>query len=131
MKALNRSLCALTVALLLASAGQVLAQSQLSGPDGMAASPKFRQLMWQQQRVAVVPEMPNLSTQPAYAKPAEITASPKLHQMMSEFTTSGVAQDTGTVPSYRATGPDGITASPKLRQQLDEQSMQFQIAPLK
>jgi hypothetical protein len=71
-----------------------------------------------------------VAANPNYGK-AEVTASPKVQQMLSDNAKSGVASAEGAVVTLGGRETDGIAASPKVRQQMAEQPVQFQIAPLK
>jgi len=78
------------------------ARAQLRDPpdDGIAASPKLRQMLNEQKKVA----------------------SPKLSQMLAEL--KKVGGDSGT---RELAANDGITASPKLREQMRDRAPHFQI----
>jgi len=109
------------------------AQSQITGNDGLAASPRLRQQL-NDRKIAISGPI-GIIGRVGYLATDEngIAASPKLRQQLAERKT-GASISTPVVASagYRSTGPDGITASPKLRQQLDERTSQpILIAPLK
>src|SRR6266568_1847101 len=109
--------------------------AQTVGDDGVAASPRMRQIL--NERSAV--------PSPASARDAGykvigddgIAASPKMRQMLSERPVAVGGTGGGVEPmfsrdaGYKAVGDDGIAASPKMRQILDGQKPRFEIAPLK
>lgn len=131
MKDLNRVFFAATVALGLASVSPVMAQSQLSGPDGTAMSPKTRFLLAQPPAQVIIPAAQPMAAWPSGVNTTGMTGMPKQQQLQAQSQTAQPTPQSTAVAGYRATGPDGITASPKLRQMMDENTVQFQIAPLK
>jgi hypothetical protein len=131
MKRLNRVLFAATVALGLAAAGQAVAQSQLSGPNGTAMSPNLRRMLAEPPAQAIVVAAPQQPTVwPSGVNTANVAASPKQQQLMAQSQTVARTHEP-VVAAYQPTGSDGITASPKLRQMMEQNAAQFQIAPLK
>lgn len=128
MKNSNRLLIAAAALALFASAGQIKAQSQAVGDDGIAASPKVRQMLNERKARAAVPEQVTIDL---IVPQATIAASPKVQQMRNERMPAPVLQVGPETASYRATGSDGITASPKVRAMLDERKQTVEIAPLK
>ena len=131
MKTTNKVLFTVTLAAIL-TALNALAQYQPTGPDGITASPKVRQML--NERPASRPTMlaPTVTVTSKNASEG-ITASPKVRQMMAgqKVIVSNTPMTEVANVGYRATGSDGITASPKLRQQLGERAAEFMIAPLK
>ena len=109
-------------------ATQAQAQYRAVGEDGIAASPKLRQMLNDAKR----PSGSDSSRVVSYQAVGEdgIAASPKLRQMLNDRKTSS-GSDSSRVVSYQAVGEDGISASPKFRQMLREGGTQFQIAPIK
>lgn len=132
MKNTHRFLISAVAAVLLASAGQIRAQSQAVGDDGIAASPKVRQMLNERKaRTTATVATPQATTHQAIPQD-NVAASPKVQQMRKER--SALAATPSPAPqtaSYRATGSDGITASPKVRAMLDERRQRVEIAPLK
>lgn len=134
MKNLNSILVAAAITATFSLANNASAQFKPTTDDGIAASPKVRQML--DERAAAA--RPALSVPVAgviYRTPGleGVTASPKVRQMLAErkVVVSGTPSAEVAATGYRASGPDGITASPKLRQQLDERGTQIIIAPLK
>ena len=103
MKNTHRFLISAVAAVLLASAGQIRAQSQAVGDDGIAASPKVRQMLNERKaRTTATVATPQATTQ---AIPQDnVAASPKVQQMRKER--SALAATPSPAPktaSYRAT----------------------------
>ena len=130
--------------MLIVSANGVSAQSQLSGSDGIAASPRARQMLNERKAInenkgmfiGVLKDSDGACCNGTACVTKEgkpIAASPRVTQMLSERPVRQVETVTTSagVAGYRATGADGITASPRLRQQLDERRQAVEIAPLK
>jgi hypothetical protein len=128
MKNSNRLLIAAAALALFASAGQIKAQSQAVGDDGIAASPKVRQVLNERKARAAAPQQVTINQ---IAPETTVAASPKVQQMLNERTRAAVPQVGPETASYRATGSDGITASPKVRAMLDEHRQTIEFAPLK
>jgi hypothetical protein len=133
-KVMKRNLMVLSFAgLICATAAQTWAQSQVSGDDGITASPKVRQMLNERKaQIAAstaAPAAPAVST--TIPRNTEMAASPKVRQQMLERARVPVVTAESEVAGYRPTGADGITASPKLRQMLNEREQTVQIAPLK
>jgi hypothetical protein len=133
MKNLNKVLLAAAVAATVGLATNASAQYKAVGNDGIAASPKLRQML--DERAAshhVAPQTHTVGVR--YRSPAAgVTASPKvLHILDSQKVVldGGASKDTA-LAGYRPVGADGIAASPKLRSQLDERSPRFAVAPVK
>src|SRR5215471_20877631 len=111
---MKRNLMVLSlVGILCATAAQTWAQSQLSGDDGIAASPKVRQMLNERKaQVAVSTAAPTAPMITATApKNTQIAASPKVRQHVRERSQVPVVTAETEVAGY--TGADGITASPK------------------
>lgn len=106
------------------------AQFKLETDDGIAASPKMRQMLNDQKKIAAPPAtaVAERATQPK----SNIAASPKLTRYFAEHAL-GMKHNAAvaTTPSTTAAPNDGIAASPKLRQQLNERATPVQIAPVK
>ena len=132
MKNTNRFLIVAAAAILLASAGQSRAQYQAVGDDGIAASPKVRQMLEERKDRSACCVTPAEVTTYQATPQDNVVASPKVQQMRREesvrATTYSPAMQTA---GYKATGADGITASPKVRGMLDERKQVVEIAPLK
>ena len=128
MKSSNRLLIAAAALALFASAGQIKAQSQAVGDDGITASPKVRQMLNEQKARNVAPQQVTINL---ITSQATIAGSPKVQQMRNERMSEPVLQTGTEIAGYRPTGADGITASPKVRQALEESRQTVEIAPLK
>jgi malonyl CoA-acyl carrier protein transacylase len=126
VKSSNRLLIAAAALALFASAGQIKAQSQTAG-DGIAASPKVRQMLNERKAREAAPQQVTINQ---IVPQAAIAASPKVQQLRNERP-APVLQANRATATYRATGSDGITASPKVRAMLDEHRQTVEIAPLK
>jgi hypothetical protein len=134
MKNLSNVVFAATLLTTLSLANSARAELKATADDGIAASPKVRQLLTEKAAnkrggtagptIAVAYRGPGLEG---------ITASPKALQMLAErkVVASGASAVEVATAGYRPTGADGITASPKLRAQLDERSTPILVAPLK
>ena len=124
-----KALCSVaTLAIAVTMAGQARGQYQPAGDDGIAASPKLRQMLNDQRTTA--PE--TAVWYQRSSEPQTVVVAPTTRDTV-ETPTSVVVSETameGTV-SYQPTGPDGITASPKLRQQLNDYPSHFEVAPLR
>jgi hypothetical protein len=131
MKKMNRILLTAAVTVVLGSLSQATAQSQMSGPNGLAASPKVRQMVSERptQLTVSAPGVLPVSAQSAHS--GMLAASPRVQQMARDNAKSEVAGGTQAVVASNQRNADGIAASPKLREQMNERSMRFQIAPLK
>jgi hypothetical protein len=133
MKNLNKVLFAAAIAATMSLANNASAQYKATGDDGIAASPKARQMLNDRAAAARAASVTSTVTV-AYRNPAEgVTASPKARQMLAgrRVVVSGAPAAEVASAGYRATGADGITASPKFRTQLGERSTPIMIAPLK
>lgn len=129
-----------TLAAVLSSAGQANAQFKVNEEDGIAASPKFRQMLNERkasQAAAVTAKHNSAATYVSHRAGGSdgIAASPRMRQMLEEKRASAhVAKsgnDGGRWVGYKPVGKDGIAASPKFRQQLDERGGAIIIAPVK
>ena len=128
MKNSNRLLIAAAALALFASAGQSQAQYRAVGDDGIAASPKVRQMLNERKARAAATQQVTINQ---IVPQTTIAASPKVQQMLKERAPATVPQVGPETAGYRATGSDGITASPKVRAMLDEHKQTVEIAPLK
>ena len=128
---MNRILLAAAVTVILGSMSQAMAQSQMSGPNGLAASPKVRQSLSERpaQLTAFAPGAVHVSAQSIHA--STLAGPPRAQQMAQDNAKSEVAGGTQVVVASNQRTDDGIAASPKLREQMNERSMRFEIAPLK
>ena len=141
MKKTNQILFAAIIATTLSLAGRANAQFRVNDDDGIAASPKVRQMLNERKAARAASLASAKSTSPTVASTAYratgddgIAASPKVRQMLNQQRRNTLATpDSSALASagYRATGDDGITASPKLRQQLNERSGPIMVAPVK
>jgi hypothetical protein len=133
MKNLNSILFAAAVSATLSLASNASAQFKPAAGDGIAASPKVRQMLNERAaRARVAPVIPSVTV--TYRTPGVgVTASPRVRQMLNEQTVV-ISQTPSTevaAVGYRPRAADGIAASPRLRQQLNERSSPIIIAPLK
>jgi len=128
MKNSNRLLVAAVALALFVSAGQIKAQSQAVSDDGIAASPKVRQMLNERKASGATPQQVTINQ---IVPQTKIAASPKVQQMRNERMPASVLQVGPETAGYRAKGSDGITASPKARAMLDEHRQTVEIAPLK
>jgi len=132
MKNTNRFLIAAAAAILLASAGQSRAQYQAVGDDGIAASPKVRQMLEERKDRSACCVTPTQVTTHQASPRDNVAASPKVQQMRKEQNALAATPGQRSLTAgYSATGGDGITASPKVRAMLDERRQTVEIAPLK
>jgi hypothetical protein len=111
MKTTKRILSATIIAAVLGIAGQAMGQTQLSGPNGLATSPKLRKQMTEPGGWA------------ATQAPVTVAFYPAPGQ------TIGVAPGTGTVVIYKNRNVSGVVASPRLQEQLNERPTQILIVP--
>jgi hypothetical protein len=126
-------LFATAIAAIFSLANNANAQLKPATDDGIAASPKVRQML-EERATAALPTVSVAIPTVSYKTELEgVTASPKAREMLGErrVVVSGTPSLEVTTSSYRPTGADGVTASPKLREQLDERSAPIIIAPLK
>ncbi len=126
MKNSNRLLVAAVALALFVSAGQIKAQAV--SDDGIAASPKVRQMLNERKASGATPQQVTINQ---IVPQTKIAASPKVQQMRNERMPASVLQVGPETAGYRVKGSDGITASPKARAMLDEHRQTVQIAPLK
>jgi len=134
MKNVNKTLFAAVLAATFSLATTASAQLKPTSDDGIAASPKVRQMLNERAPVARAGISAPAATV-TYETPGlkDVTASPKVNQMLAErkMVASGAHNAEVATAGYRPTGADGVTASPKVRSQLDERSTPMLIAPLK
>jgi membrane protease subunit (stomatin/prohibitin family) len=134
MKTLNRILFATALATTISLAHNASAQFKVNSDDGIAASPKVRQMLNEQRAKSRTAPASVAVASVSYKATSQdgIAASPKLRQTLNEWkVVTGPTALASTSAAYRAVGDDGITASPKLRQQLNERRSSVTIAPLK
>ncbi len=132
MKKINRILFAAAVATILTSAGQVMAQSQLSGPDGLATSPRLRQQILERQPQPAIVAPVLVAPGTFYGASDNLAAPPRTRQLLSENRKTETVPGGNVVVTSAPRSTDNIVASPRLREQLqDQQPMRFQIAPVK
>jgi hypothetical protein len=133
MTNLNKVLFATALAATISLATNASAQYRPTDGDGIAASPKVRQMLNERAAATrVVPATPTVTV--TYRNPAEgLTASPKARQMLAErkVVITGAPAMEVAAARYTPASPDGITASPKVRSQLNERPTTILIAPLK
>jgi pyruvate/2-oxoglutarate dehydrogenase complex dihydrolipoamide acyltransferase (E2) component len=116
----------------LALAAILIATFNAAAGDGIAASPKVRQMLNERAaKASVAPVIPSVTV--TYSKPRDgVAASPRVRQMLNEQSVviSQMPSTEVAAVGYPR-GADGIAASPRLRQQLNERSSPIIIAPLK
>src|SRR6266404_5507850 len=120
MKKTSYPLIVAVAGFLIAFAGQSQAESQLTTDDGIAASPKVRQMLQERKARTSAPVVSSQVTTHQDASSANVAASPKVQQMRHEMVIATTPRSTVNFAGYRATGDDGITASPKVRAMLNE-----------
>jgi hypothetical protein len=135
MKNLNKIVIIAALAASFGLANRASAQYQVVGDDSIAASPKVRQMLDQRSEASCCTASTLVASGASVGYQAGtggIAASPKVRLALTSKQSIGSAPSTAFAsPGYQATSADGITASPKVRQQLDEQHVQFMVAPLK
>ncbi len=137
MKSQNKFVIATVTAIAAMSITQAMAQYRPVGDDGIAASPKVRQMLNELALSASNPRTTDAVASTGYRAAANdgIAASPKVRQMLTEQQrNAAVIPSSAALASvgYRATGADGITASPKVRAELNQRGSQsFEVAPVK
>ena len=133
MKNLNKVMLTAAFAASFSLVQNASAQFKPTVDDGIAASPKVRQMLNERAAAArVQPANPTVAV--TYRNPAVgVTAPPKTLQMLAErkVVVNGALSTEVATTGYRPTGNDGVTASPKLRQQLDERGPTLMVAPIK
>jgi len=133
MKNLNKVLLAAAFAASFSLVQNASAQFKPTVDDGIAASPKVRQML-NERAAATRVQAATPTGSVTYHNPADgVTASPRALQALAErkVVVSGAPKTEIATTGYRATGDDGITASPKLRQQLGERGPTLMVAPVK
>ena len=141
MKRMNQILFGSIIASSLSFAVHADAQFKANQGDGIAASPKVRQMLNDRKASQTAATLSkNASTTGVCAGyravgSDNIAASPKVRQMLDEQRASSLVttptQEATSVAGYQVVGNDGIAASPKVRQQLDERGATLMIAPVK
>ena len=129
MKSQNKLVIVTVTAIAALFITQAKAQYRAVGDDGIAASPKVRQMLNARARSAATTQAaPAVASVGYRAVGADgIAASPKVRQALNERERSATVVPTSTAVAsvgYRAVGDDGIAASPKLRGQLNQRSRQ-------
>ena len=133
MKNLNKVMLTAAFAASFSLVQNASAQFKPTVDDGIAASPKVRQML-NERAVAARVQPANPTVAVTYRNPAVgVTAPPKTLQMLAErkVVVNGALSTEVATTGYRPTGNDGVTASPKLRQQLDERGPTLMVAPIK
>jgi hypothetical protein len=129
MKNLSKIMFVAALAASFSLVNQASAQYRAVGDDGIAASPKVREMLDQRKAAANTPAAPTVVVTQTTHK--SITASPRATELLERNTVVSTPAVVSTSGGYQPTGSDGITASPKARQMIDEQHKQFMVAPLK
>jgi hypothetical protein len=117
--------------ILCVTAAQTWAQSQVVGDDGIAASPKVRQMLNERNASIAASTTTAPAAYPTVATDDQLAASPKVRMMLNEQAKTPLLSPASEYVGYQPTGPDGIAASPKVRQMMDERPVTVEIAPLK
>ena len=128
MKNLSNILSVAVLAGMFSLANRV--NAQYIGEDGIAASPKLRQMLNERKSGSTTTSQSVASV----STPSEdrIALSPRARQMLNESRVVASTSSTATASAgYQLKGEDGITASPKGRQQLNERGAHFMVAPVK
>lgn len=127
----NRRVLVTAMAITAMFVTQAKAQYRPVGDDGIAASPKVRQMRDERARsaAAVKPQTAPYASYRAVGADG-IAASPKVRQMLNEQQARAAAPRDVAV-TYPPRYADGIVASPKLREQHEQNSRSFQVAPIK
>src|SRR5439155_21721955 len=117
MKKANNLLLLAVATLLLGSASQTNGQYRAVGDDGIAASPKFREMLNKRKAAAGTPTSDSRTASVSYKVLGDdgIAASPKFRQMLNERKSLVSTRSTESrivSVSYQALGDDGIAASP-------------------
>ncbi len=131
MKKINQILFGAAMATSLTLAANANAQFKVNESDGIAASPKVRQMLNERKASKAATEVSrSVSTVSSFAMgPA---TSPKAQQMRNEQkSTAAASEPAKAIAGSQPVGKDGIAASPRLRQQLDERGATLMIAPVK
>src|SRR5437660_47145 len=124
MKNLNRGLLAAGCAVVLSLATSANAHSRAVCNDGIAASPKVRQYLADQDLACTCSDQ--MAGGVAAYRPVGddgIAASPKVRQLLDENSVIILVPYYEVEPApvgYQATTDDGITASPKAREQMQQ-----------
>ena len=126
MNTMNRILSVAAIATALLFVTQ--AKTQAANSDGIAASPKVRQMLNERNASFSVVATP---ATPTRGDSGYLAASPKLSQMLAERTGSSAVTSAALASASTSSLDDGIAASPKLREQLRERALAFQVAPIK
>jgi hypothetical protein len=134
MKKLNQILAAAVFATTLSLGFNAEAQYKVIQDDGIAASPKLRQILNERKLAkSVTDRNADFAVNQQRAMEDGIAASPKVRQSLNEqkARARGNSQ-TAAIASvgYKPTGSDGITASPRTRQQINERTASVLIAPV-
>jgi hypothetical protein len=117
-------LMALTMAAALAPATQLQAQYKHNGADGVAASPKLREMLESRRTVASAPAT-------VITVNDGIVASPKLRERLDSEKTIPTSTSAMAIDLAHPQNTDVVVASPKLREQMGTRSPRFEIAPIK
>ncbi|HWQ91905.1 MAG TPA: hypothetical protein VN673_09555 [Clostridia bacterium] len=135
MKKLNQIFAAAVFATTLSLGFSAEAQYKVIQDDGIAASPKLRQMLNERKFAkAVTVRNAEFAVSQQRAMKDGIAASPKVRQSLNEQ--KARARDNSQVSAvasvgYKPTGSDGITASPRTRQQINERTPSVLVAPVK
>src|SRR5262245_756430 len=117
MKTLNRILSAAILVTTMSLANSASAQYKINEADGIAASPRTRQMLNEQKASAKAAAVtPRNQTSTTLASNDGIAASPKTRQTLDEQKKNSAVKYSSTAvasTTYNPTGADGITASPR------------------
>jgi len=129
MKNLSNILSVAVLAAMFSLANRVNAQYQAVGEDGIAASPKLRQMLNERKSGSTTTSQSVASV--SSTSEDGIVLSPRARQMLNESRVVASTSSTATASAGYQPIENGIAASPKLRQQLNERGAHFMVAPVK
>jgi hypothetical protein len=130
MKKINQSFFVTTVTVgLIILAAQACGQSLMSGPGGIAASPKVRSQLSENARSIVFTPSTD-GTYTGYGR-SDLAASPKILQEVNGKLKSTIASGPAVVVTSGTRAAENLAASPKVQAQLNDRPAMFEIAPLK
>ena len=111
---------------------QAQAQYRVTENDGIAASPKVRQMMNERQANFTSVSVANPAVVVQTSSAPAIAASPKVSQFLAEQRANQAALKAPTVYMQPESAQTGIAASPRVQKEISERTTPaIQIAPLK
>ena len=117
VKLMKNPMIAVLAATVLTPAVASMAQYQVTGGDGITASPKVRARLNEREACLRAAPATVVSVNLIHSGDDGVAASPKLRAQMNERRASALAVS-DTSPSTTQPAGDGIAASPKVRQQI-------------